>query len=187
MKTRILLLLTITLFFLTSCSSKIQVSQDYDSTYNFAQAQAYNWKQKDIDSTAGILKDNGLMAGRFFSAIEACLKSQGFSLANNPDFLVSFTYEITSHLQTGTIQPTVGLGYGRHGRYGGFGVQSGTSVRQYQRGQLTIDIFASNNGALIWKGLGTREVFVHNNPEQLTKDIFELVRSTLTQFPPANH
>ena len=183
MKTKILLFLSITTLILTSCS-KVQVSQDFDSTYNFTTAQSYNWNKEFQDTTAGILQDNELMAVRFFSSINSTLMAQGFTLSDNPDFLVSCTYNITTRLQVDSIQPTIGAGYGRYSRYGGIVVQSGTSIHQYDRGLLTINIHDAKNRRLIWKGNGTREVFTHNNPEQLTESVYDMVQSTLAQFPP---
>ncbi|MFT5698075.1 MAG: hypothetical protein ACI8ZB_000929 [Desulforhopalus sp.] len=185
MKTKILIFLSLFVLFLTSCST-VQVSQDYDNTYNFTTAKSYNWNTELQHPMEGILKDDELLADRFFSAIDTTLKAQGFSLSESPDFLVSWTYTVTSRLQADTIQPAIGVGYGRYGRYGGFGLQSGTSIRQYDRGQLTINIHDSSTRRLIWKGNGTREVFTHNSPEQLTKNVFDMVQSTLAQFPPTN-
>lgn len=183
MKTKILLFLFITTLFLTSCS-KVQVSQDFDNTYNFSKAQTYNWNKELQETTTGLLQEDELLADRFFTAIDTTLMGQGFSISDNPDFLVSCNYIITSRFQTDSVQPTIGFGYGRHSRYGGVGIQSGSSVRQYDRGMLTISIHDTKDSKLIWKGNGTREVFTHNSPEQRTKSVNEMVQSTLLQFPP---
>lgn len=183
MKTNILLFLFITTVFISSCS-KVQVSQDFDNTYDFTKAQTYNWNKELQETTTGILQKDELLADRFFAAIDRTLVTQGFTLSDSPDFLISCNYTITSRLQADSVQPTIGFGYGRYGRYGGVGIQSGTSVRQYDRGMLTISIHNRVNGKLIWKGNGTREVFTHNSPEQITKSVNEMVQSTLAQFPP---
>lgn len=183
MKSKLLLFLTITILLLTSCA-KVQVSQDFADTYNFANARAYNWNTELQDNATGAIKDNELLADRFVAAINTTLTSQGFSISDNPDFLVSYTYQISNRIQLDFIEPALGFGYGRYDRFGGFGVRSGSSVRQYDRGLLTINIHDSSEGKLIWKGNGTREVFTHNTPERLTKTVNELVISTLAQFPP---
>lgn len=183
MKTNILVFLFIVTLSLTSCS-KVQVSQDFDNTYNFTKAQTYNWNKELQGTTIDLLQKDELLANRFFSAIDNTLAAQGFALSDNPDFLVSCNYTITSRLQADSAQPTIGFGYGRYGRYGGVGIQSGSSVRQYDRGMVTINIHNTENSKLIWKGNGTREVFTHNSPEQITKLVNEMVQSTLVQFPP---
>lgn len=184
MKTKIMLFLSIITLFLTSCST-VQVSQDFDNTYNFANAKTYNWNIELQDAATGIVKDDELLADRFVTAINNTLISQGFSNSDTPDFLVSYTYTISSRFQADSVEPTLGFGYGRYGRFGGVGIQSGTSVRQYDRGLLTINIHDGKEDELIWKGNGTREVFTHNDPEQLTETVNELVESTLAQFPPS--
>ncbi|MFT5728558.1 MAG: hypothetical protein ACI8PB_002712 [Desulforhopalus sp.] len=184
MKTILLLFLCITTLCLTSCAT-VQVSQDFDNTYNFNNAHTYNWNKKAQEATTGLLQEDELLANRFFTAIDRSLTDHGFTLSDKPDFLVSCNYTITSRLQADSVQPTIGFGYGRYGRYGGVGIQSGTSVRQYDRALLIINIHDTNDGKLIWKGNGTREVFTHNSPEKLTKSVNEMVQSTLMQFPPS--
>ena len=184
MKTKILLFLSVTTLLLASCST-VQVSQDFDNTYNFVHTTTYNWNTELQESATGAVKDDELLADRFVTAINNTLTSQGFSITDTPDFLVSYTYQITSRLQADSVEPTLGFGYGRYGRFGGVGIQSGTSVRQYDLGLLTINIHDAKEGELIWKGTGTREVFTHNNPEKLTKMVNELVETTLAQFPPS--
>lgn len=185
MRTYLTLLCLVSILLLASCS-KVQVSQDFDNTYNFSIANTYNWDKEFQGSTDDVLKENELLAGRFYAAIDTSLKDQGMSLSDTPEILVSCTYAISSRIQSETVQPTIGVGYGRHGRYGGFGVQSGTSVRQYDRGLLTINMHNVKDGRLIWMGTATREVFTHNSPERLTKSVNEMVQATLAQFPPLN-
>lgn len=184
MKTRLLLFLCIITFCLTSCAT-VQVSQDFDSTYDFKTVHTYNWNKEAQKVTTGLLQEDELLANRFFTSIDTSLTVQGFTLSETPDFLVSCNYTITTRLQADSVQPTVGFGYGRYGRFGGVGIQSGTSVRQYDQGLLIINIHDTKEGKLIWKGNATREVFTHNNPEKLTKSVNEMVQSTLMQFPPS--
>ncbi|BHH83323.1 hypothetical protein LA52FAK_16120 [Desulforhopalus sp. 52FAK] len=164
----------------------MQVSQDFDNSYDFKIANTYNWDKELQSSTDDLLKEDELLAKRFFSAIELNLQNQGMNLSDTPDILVSCTYTITTRIQSETVQPTIGVGYGRYGRYGGFGVQSGSSVRQYDRGLLTINMHNAKDGRLIWKGNATREVFTHSSPERLTKSVNEMVQATLAQFPPVH-
>lgn len=184
MKTILLLFLSLTTLCLSSCSS-VQVSQDFDNSYNFTQATTFNWDTELQKSNTGLLQDDELLAKRFFTAINTSLVNQGYTLSETPALLISCNYTITSRLQADSIQPSIGFGYGRHSRFGGVGIQSGTTVRQYDRGMLTINIHDAKDGKLIWKGNGTREVFTHNSPEKLTKSVNELVQSTLAQFPPS--
>lgn len=184
LKTIILLSLSIFILCFSSCAT-VQVSQDYDNTYDFTRARTYNWNKDLQNATTGPLQEDELLATRFFTAIDSTLMTHGFTLSDNPDFLVSCNYTVTSRIQTDSVQPSIGFGYGRYGRFGGVGVQSGTSVRQYDRGLLTINIHDTRDGNLIWKGSGTREVFTHNSPEKLTQSVSEMVQTTLSQFPPS--
>jgi hypothetical protein len=164
----------------------VQVSEDFDSAYNFANATTYNWNKEHQATTVDLLKDDELLANRFFKAIDRTLTAQGYKQSDSPDFLVSCTYKITSRLRSEPIQPAIGVGYGRYGRFGGFGIQSGSTVTQYDRGELTILIHEAKGGGLIWKGNGTQEVFTHNNPEQISENVKEMVEAILAQFPPSS-
>lgn len=169
---------------LSSCST-IQVSQDFDAGYNFTSAKTYNWNKNLTVNDDDLIQKDELLAKRFFDAINHNLQFRGYSLADSPELLVSCTFTVTSRLQTDTIQPAIGVGYGRYGRYGGVGVHSGTSVRQYDRGMLAINIHSKLDNKLVWKGTGTREVFTHNSPEKISEIVAELVQSVLEQFPPS--
>ncbi|TKB10338.1 DUF4136 domain-containing protein [Desulforhopalus sp. IMCC35007] len=184
MNKKLLLILFFIIFGLTSCST-VQVSEDFDSTYNFAGATTYNWNKELQATTVDLLKNDELLKNRFVKAIDSTLTTQGYALSDSPDFLVSCTYNITSRLRSEPIQPTIGVGYGRYGRFGGFGVHSGSTVSQYDRGELTINIHETKGGNLLWKGIGTQEVFTHNNPEQISQYVNEMVNAILSQFPPS--
>lgn len=183
MKLQKILLFLIFTIILSSCSS-VQVSQDFDNSYTFTNAKTYNWNKDIQNSTEDLLQKDDLLAQRVYKAIDTNLQLQGYVLSDTPDFLLSCSYTVTSRLQTDSVQPTIGVGYGRYGRYGGVGVQSGTSVRQYDRGMLNINIHSAVDNKLIWKGTGTREVFTHSKPDQITKAVNEMVQSILSQFPP---
>jgi hypothetical protein len=185
MNKKLLLILFFIIFGLTSCST-VQVSEDFDSTYNFASATTYNWNKKLQTTTKDLLKGDELLENRFLKAIDRTLTAQGYTQSDSPDILVSCTYNITSRLRSEPIQPAIGVGYGRYGRYGGFGIQSGSTVRQYDRGELTISIHETSSGNLLWKGIGTQEVFTHNNPEQISQYVNEMVKAILSQFPPSH-
>lgn len=183
MYTKTLFVLLLALTFLTSCSS-VQVSQDFDSAYNFAGLTSYNWNTSAKSHDKDILKDDELLAKRFYTSIDANLAARGYMLADQPDFLVTIYYTVTKHIESDPVSPSFGFGFGRHSRYGGVGVATGQTIRQYNRGQLVVEIHEPSAHGLIWKGKGTHEVFTHNNPDKLTQMIEELVEGVLKQFPP---
>lgn len=172
---------------LTGCAT-VQVSQDYDPSYPFGSAttfaSTFNWNEKQQRENDYRLRHDQLLANRFRAAIEAALTRQGFRLNAQPALLVSYTYEVYTRLETDYVNSGFGFGYGRYGRHGIVGFDTGTVIRQYDQGKLVIDIHSANTGKLLWKGTGTREVFTHSNPDQLTRRVTEMVDAVLAQFPP---
>jgi hypothetical protein len=172
------------LFLLGGCS-KVRVSQDYNPSFLFNSAESFNWNTRlaetDIPERQ---KDNELLDKRFHEAIESTLLRSGLSLAERPDLLISYTYSVVSKLETNSLSTGFGFGYGSYGRYRGAGIHTGSNLRQYDQGMLVISIHSGKTEELVWRGVGTREVFTHSSPESVTRAVVETVETILRQFPP---
>jgi hypothetical protein len=179
-----LFLIILGLVCLLSSCAKVQVSQDYDSNYAFGKVNTFGWNEKLQQQNGDLLQHDELLAKRFREAIEEVLAKRGFIQDARPAFLVSYTYGITSKLQVDPVDSYFGIGYGRFGRYGGVGINTGSSIRQYDQGKLVIYIHSAMTGQLLWKGTGTREIFIHATPDQITRSVNEMVEAVLEQFPP---
>ncbi len=183
MKSRYFIFLLALAAILPSCT-KVQVSQDYVTGYQFGTEHTYDWNVKLPQENSGLLAENELLAKRFYKSIEVVLTSRGYQPGAQPDFLVSCIYTVASKLQSYPVTSGFGFSYGRYSRHGGVGIYRGDSIRQYDQGKLEINIHSGTTGNLIWKGTGTREVFTHSTPEEITKDVREMVEEVLRQFPP---
>jgi len=167
----------------------VQVSQDYDSSFLFSTVKIFNWNKKLQYKNDNLFQLDDLQTKRFQAAIRGVLIQRGFLQGSQPDFLVSYTYEVADRLQIDPFDARFGFGYGysRFGRYSQFGIHSGNSVRQYYQGKLIISIHSAKSAELLWKGTGTCEVFTHSTPEESTRTVNEMVEAVLAQFPPANN
>ncbi len=183
MRLRRLIILVAILPLFMACA-KVQVSQDYDSTYPFATATTFNWNEELQQQNDDRYQTDELLATRFKTAIEENFVQKGLRRSLQPDFLVSYTYEVSSRFQVDDLHSHFGFGYGRYGRFGGVGFDTGSIIQQYDQGKLVINIHSAATEKLLWKGVGTREVFTHYNPEQLTRRVNEMVSAVLAQFPP---
>lgn len=162
----------------------VQVSQDFDRNYPFAAATTFNWNEELQQQNDERFHIDELLATRFKRAIEEVLSRQGFRQVAQPDFLVSYMYEVSSRIEVDDLHTQFGYGYGRYGRYGAIGLDTGNFIQQYDQGKLVINIHSTRTGQLFWKGIGTRQVFTHSSPEQLTRRVNEMVSAILAQFPP---
>lgn len=176
-------LLMLVILFLASCAT-VQISQDYDTGYIFDKKKTYAWDTTVQNENGDLLVSDELLAKRFKTAIERTLADRGFIQDAQPTYLVSCTYTVTSRLETDVFDSGVGFGFGRYGRYGGVGMSTGSTVRQYDQGALVVNIHSASTGKLVWKGTGTQEVFIHSTPDEITRSVNEMVEAVLAQFPP---
>jgi len=170
---------------LFACAS-VQVSQDYDPSYPFGSANTYGWNERLQAHPGALLAGDELLANRFKNAIENVLTRHGFIQNGYPAYLISYTYTVTNRIEVDPAYANFGFGYGRfrHGYYHGVGFDTYNSVRQYDQGKLVINIHSATTGNQIWRGTGTREVFIHESPEEITRRVYEMVEAVLGQFPP---
>ena len=173
------------LLFLLSGCSQVRVSQDYNPSFLFNSAESFNWNTRlDETDISERLNDNELLDKRFHEAIESTLLRSGLSLAERPDLLISYTYSVASKLETNSLPTGFGFGYGSYGRHRGVGIHTGSNIRQYDQGMLVISIHSGKTEELVWRGVGTREIFTHSSPESVTRAVVETVETILRQFPP---
>ncbi len=166
--------------------AKVQVSQDYDPNFTFSKENTYGWNVKLQHEKGDLLQQDELLDKRFRESIKEVLAKRGFRLDVHPVFLISYSYTISQILQVDPFDPYFGLGYGygRYGYYHGVGINAGSSISQYDQGKLVIYIYSAQTSQLLWKGTGTREVFDHSTPDEITRSVYEMVETVLAQFPP---
>lgn len=184
---KIYIALTMVMLFghLGGCSS-MQVSQDYDLSRDFSSLKTYAWLNDSQPKTGDIRTDNSLLDTRFRSAISDALSKKGYQnvAQEKPDFYVAYTYQIESKIESNNV--SVGMGFGRssRGRHAGVGMNTGTTVREYDQGLLVIDLVDPSKASLLWRGTGTARVNPNAEPEKSVKEINEGVEKILSQFPP---
>jgi len=171
--------------FLWGCQS-IQISQDYDSSKDFSSLKTYEWQTKSQPKTGDIRVDNDLLDNRIRSAINDSLSKKGYQRINQgrPDFYISYKYQVRSKLESDNVGVGFGFGMGSRGRYGGFGVDTGRYINEYDEGLLVIDVTDTSESALWWRGIGTTRINQHSKPGEITKWVNEAVDKILSQFPP---
>ncbi len=185
MRTYKKLILLIFIFIFWGCTS-VRVSQDYLPETEFLDLKTYRW-QSDKQKPSGNKRiDSPLLDKRIRAAIDRSLEERGYRRVDDgdPDFIVSYAYSIRSKIESRDSGSSVGFGFGRYGRYGGIGINTGNEVRQYDQATLLIDLIKPQNGDLIWRGNGTRRVGEHSTPDETTEMVNEMVSKILNQFPP---
>jgi hypothetical protein len=181
---KVTLLLVITALF-AACSS-IQVSQDYTPTADFSALQTYRWSADILKKEKNTEGNNPLLNSRIHSAMDNKLAAMGYRLSEqaDADFVVSYQTDVRQRLTSDGTSGVFSVGFGNFGNFGAIGIGTGASIRDEDEAALMIDIIDSKDNSLLWRGVSTRYVYTHNDPEELTKTINAHVDAILEQFPP---
>jgi len=171
--------------FFAGCSS-VQVSQDYLTDTSFNNLKTYQWQSETQKPTGNPRIDNPFLVSRIRTAVDQTLAKKGFQKINagKPDFYVAYTYNLRSKIESKDVGTSFGFGFGRVGRFGSVGINTGQEVREYDQATLLLDLFNGTTQDLIWRGNGTRRVGEHSTPEEETDIVNEMVSKILEQFPP---
>ena len=174
----------ILLIAISACSS-VKVSQDYDLGQPLPELKTYQWLTDVQVQTGDVRVDNPLLDKRIRKAVDRVLAQKGFEKAveGTPDVKVAYQFSISLKSKSDDVQTGFGFGMGSRGSFGGIRIGTGSTVTQYDEGLLVIDL-TNSQGALLWRGKGTRFLPEHTNPEKTEKIYNELVEKILAQFPP---
>jgi hypothetical protein len=123
---------------------------------------------------------------RIRNAVEQTLAAKGYRQVarSEADFLVKYRYQVRQKVGSENVRTGIGIGTGGSGTFGGIGVSTGGGVREYNEGTLVIDVIDAGTGELLWRGMGSREVLTHSDPEKTTRAVNETVAKILQPFPP---
>jgi hypothetical protein len=167
---------------LASCST-LEVSTDYNPGFNFASLKTYEWLPQENPATSDIRINNSLINDRVTAAVENNLDAKGFRKATEgtPDFYVTWLGAIDQKMRIDTINQY----YGSYG-YGGccWPGYARTYISEYEEGTLIIDILNPVDHKLLWRGTGRDYIREMQTPEEITRNINEVVVKILAGFPP---
>jgi len=159
---------------ISSCIS-IRVNYDYEKGTDFTQYKTYNYYG---DMQTGLSE---LDTKRFLDALDAKMGAKGFSLSEDPDFLVN----IQSSQYQEAPQSSVGVGLGGSGRNVGGGISFGIPVGQSNvNRQIIIDFVDENKTGLFWQAISESSFNPNATPEQREADLKAVVSKLLEGFPP---
>ena len=189
MKITKIALLLLPAVFISACSN-IRVEQDYNENTDFNKLKQYAWQSDKQPKTGDVRIDNSLLNNRIREAIDEELagKNQRKVARGKADYLLAYHYTIrekdqydSSGVRTGI---GIGVGSGHRGGYGGVQFGFGDRSREYDEGELTIDMLDPGNGQIIWRGVASRKIVNQSDPVERNKRVRETVSAILGKFPP---
>jgi hypothetical protein len=166
----------------TSCTP-IRVSTDYDPRADLTRLHTYGWRARTADESRDPRLDNSLLDARIRNAVDRELAARGISVAEAPDFEVS--YDIVAEKDTrvtttgGWYYPAGAWGWG----WGGWAYPQ-TYARSYDRTVLILDFNDPASGNLLWRGMAQGNLLDDETPEEREQQVAATIAAILDRFPP---
>ena len=171
MKTKLIYLACSVLAIVISGCSSIEVSENYDPSYDFSQAKTFDWYAENDYKHELILK-------QIRHELKAQLEAKGITQKeDNPDLVVAIYGGTKDKV---SIRST-NIGYTYGGWYGGRGVD----VYQYKEGTLVLDFIDRKTKQLVFRSKAIVEVSQNISMEKRQKRIQNVIREAIKSFPPA--
>ena len=185
-----LLLVTLAMV-LAGCASTFEASYDHDRNHDFSSYRTFAWISEHpmvVAENVGVV--NPLLETHVMTAMEGGLRAKGFRLVQNAeaaDFVIAFTVGSREKIRVDSY-PTMAGGYYAVGPRGWGGAYYGyagteTTVRQYTKGMLAIDIFDVKERRPVWHAVATKTIH-DKDREQVVETVNAAVNSILGGFPP---
>lgn len=188
-KTR-LLTMVLSILALSGCAAGFKATYDHDPGHDFSGYKTFAWISEHpmiIGETNRI--PNPLLETRIMQAIEDGMVTRGFSKAGASeaaDFVLSFTVGSREEIRVDSYPATYsGYGYPRGWGWGGpyYGMGTETTVRQYQKGMLALDVFDASEHRPVFHAVATKSI-TESDRKKLDETVQAAVDAILEGFPP---
>jgi len=174
---KFLSLLMTTLLFV-GCST-LDVSVDYDDSFNFKGAKTFAIVKNNE------MPEDTLTNDRIIDAIKNNLELKNYNqvAVEKADLIVVFYLKIKDKSQVHTSYSGAGYrGYGRGYGYGG-GMMASTHTYEYEEGTLVIDALNPKTKKIVWRAIGVKELQNLNTPKERTEAVNAAVKKIMEKFP----
>lgn len=157
------------------CCAPIRVNYDYEKGTDFTKYKTYQY-YGDMETGLSTLDTK-----RLLDAIDLKMKEKGFTISENPDFLIDIKSSEYKEVQ----RNNVGFGLGGGGGNMGGGVSIGLPIGQANvNRQITIDFVDEKGKGLFWQAV-SESVFTPNAiPEKREAQLQAVTEKILSQYPP---
>lgn len=174
---------------LSACAAPgFKARHDYDDSIDFSKYQTFTWISKNpmkLGVTA--VPPSAMLEPRIMSSLERALVAKGYRYAKEPnsaDFVLSFTVGSREEIRVDSypsMSPAYGGRWGWGGAYYGHGTE--TTVRQYTKGMLAVDIFSVRQRRPVWHGVATKTIR-EDDRDNMSTTIDAAVAAIMAGFPP---
>jgi hypothetical protein len=153
-----------------------RVSYDYQDAAAFTNLKTYAW-------APSVMRTDDPNSHRIMNAVDAQMSSKGYRRVEreaNPDVLLVYQVIYSRDLQVS------GYSTGLAG-YRVRPARTGTArVERTLVGTLAIEVIKTKSGAIIWRGIATKDVDTDASPEKRDKNINKAVAKLFKHYPAAH-
>ena len=174
---------------LAACAAPgFKATHDYDDSVNFSSYQTFAWiSQNPMMLGATSVPPSAMLEPRIMSSLERALVAKGYRYAKQPndaDFVLSFTVGSREEIRVDSY-PSMGPAYGGRWGWGGayYGHGTDTTVRQYTKGMLAVDIFSVQQRRPVWHGVASKKIS-EDDRDNSSATIDAAVAAIMAGFPP---
>ena len=189
MKTRMKILGTaLGVILLAACASTFKATHDHDTNHDFSNYQTFAWISKNpmkVGQTA--VAPNPLLEPRIMNALESGLEAKGYRFVDEPgsaDFVVSFTVGSREEIKVDSYPSmSAGVRYPAHWGWGAAYYSTETTVRQYTKGMLAVDVFDVKERRPVWHSVASKTIN-ESDREDMEATVKAAADAILAGFPP---
>jgi hypothetical protein len=156
-----------------------EIGYDFDRSVDFSAYRAYAWIPGVQEATGDRRLDSSLIDARIRAAIDAQLRSKGYTAITDetPQFLVAYHIGMKDLIKGVSTQKYIGDR--AHGTY-----TTLSDIQAYKEGTLLIDIVDAGSKHLVWQASALAEVEDGLTPKERDERINGIIRAMLSHFPP---
>ncbi len=170
---KILSLIMSTLLFI-GCST-LDVSVDYDESYDFKNAKTFA-----VDNSIG-KSSKTLFGKRVVNALENELIQKNYTKVAKENADLIFVFNARAQDKSDT-QISYGLSGYRGFGYGGM-MMSTAHTYEYTEGTLVVDALSPETKKVVWRGVGVKELHDKETPQERTQAVNAVVKKIMEKFP----
>ncbi|EDZ61332.1 hypothetical protein SMGD1_2517 [Sulfurimonas gotlandica GD1] len=163
-----------TLLLFVGCST-LQVTTDYDDTFNFSKQKSFAVKHENKEGEDTLSND------RIIDSLEADLKLKGYKKVSQEEADLIFVFHVDVEKRSDIQTDYQMMGYGRY-RYGGAMVAT-TSTYNYTEGTLIVDALNPKNEKIVWRAIGVAELKEQKTPQKRKEYIEGIIKKMMSSFP----
>lgn len=166
---------------LSGCAS-VNTGWDYDPSANFSQYKTYAWVDDQV-STEEYQKD-GLLGQRVHAAVDSEMAAKGFTKvpAEQAQLLVNYLTKVNKRANVDTVG--FGAAYNPYWYRGWWGNSSFSQVKEYDVGNLVLDLVDAQSHQLVWRGTAKNIVREYKTPQKRIEKVNQAAKAMLDNFPP---